>query len=1064
MHNEQQQSPDDKTYDSIRFGDFKSYMERKKRKLKDQEQLILAASDEKSEIFKGLIIYVNGYTNPSHSTLKKIITTHGGDFQHYLSKSKITHIVASNLTNAKIKEFSAYKVVLPEWIMDSVEAKVLLPWQNYRLNSPVEVHQKELSFQTQTLSSSSNPTVDSHNKSSHLPPASSIPKEESKKANELPPQYLARSPKGKEVAQITGSELNLSLLSNDWARKNSSINPEFLDKYYTTSRLHYLSMWKAELKSIVTKLRIRHSSQSQRRKMPRTENSKIMHIDFDCFFASVGIRDRPHLQEKPVAVCHSKGVMESSSGAVASCNYVARKYKIQNGTTVGHARKLCPELEVIPYEFDKYKEVSEKFYEILFEHADDLEPVSVDEAIIDVTSSITDSMTIDEFATKIRSEIRESTGCEASIGCGSNILLARLATKVAKPCGQYFVDHNSILEFLNPISVYDLPGIGYAMGEKLNRMNLKTLEDLRAYTMKALQDIFGKKTGESLYKFARGIDDRPLSSGQPRQSVSAEVSWGVRFENDDQVREFVLGLCKEVEKRLRNVGCKGKSITMKIKRRKLDALEAAKHLGHGICDNFSKSVSLEQYTDDALFIFDEAMKLLQSYHFESVDIRGLGVQIQKLDNDVGKNPVEEGQSLLPYKKKQKVENEVTSTDHAPEEEPDIITKVDDTIFKASSSTSTSKRLPMEVERQAFHELPMDIRKELERVYELIFLAETNEHNSSSENVIPASLEDDLHIQHEKGNVNGTEIIHQVGDKPTKLSTKSESLPTHENNKSVSVPYGTTQHELPPWSQLNPTDLLAMPDNMRAKVLKQYSEREQVAATKKRPISPSQSHQSPKRPRTKRTPGPKTPTHQNDSIGAKRSFTLTQMFPPQSPSKHRSAVNTVDDLSEWDPNVLNELPAEIRAELLDEHRRQREQKHRDLQNQLDSAKTLATTLKSNPFTVVSKSEPALMGKTDISSIRDMLKAWLLAFSNEPEEEDVETVSKYVLKLARARNFHQAQLVVQYLAMLVNQEFCQSQESSEPIVVGSVWKLYVEKLRKQLDREVYDIYKCTLKWQC
>ncbi|KAI9286319.1 hypothetical protein BC943DRAFT_379566 [Umbelopsis sp. AD052] len=1060
MHNEQQQSPDDKTYDSIRFGDFKSYMERKKRKLKDQEQLILAASDEKSEIFKGLIIYVNGYTNPSHATLKKIITTHGGDFQHYLSKSKITHIVASNLTNSKIKEFSAYKVVLPEWIMDSVEAKVLLPWQNYRLNSPVEVHQKELNFQTQTLSSNSNPTVDNH-ESSHIPPALSILQEESKNSIELPPQHLPKSPKGKEVAQVTGSELNLSLLSNDWARKNSSINPEFLDKYYTTSRLHYLSMWKAELKSIVTKLRIRHSSQSQRRKMPRTENSKIMHIDFDCFFASVGIRDRPHLRDKPVAVCHSKGVMETSSGAVASCNYVARKFNVQNGTSVGHARKLCPELEVIPYEFDKYKEVSEKFYEILFDHADDLEPVSVDEALIDVTSSITESMTVEEFATKIRSEIRESTGCEASIGCGSNILLARLATKIAKPCGQLFVDHNGVLEFLNPISVYDLPGIGYAMGEKLNNMDLKTLEDLRAYPMKALQDIFGRKTGESLYKFARGIDDRPLSSGQPRQSVSAEVSWGVRFENDDQVRDFVLGLCKEVEKRLRNVGCKGKSITMKIKRRKLDALEASKHLGHGICDNFSKSISLEQHTDDALFIYEEAMKLLLSYQFESVDIRGLGVQIQKLDNDMGKNPVEEGQSLLPYKKKQKVENEGATKDHAPEEEPEVSTKVDDTIFNANSSTSTSKRLPMEVERQAFHELPMDIRKELERVYEIIFLQEANDH--SSKDIISTSLGEDLRIQYEKENANGTDITHQVSDQHTKPSTQSESLSTHEHHKNVSVPYGPTQHDLPPWSQLNPTDLLAMPDKMRATLLKQYSEREQVSATKKRPISPSQSHQSPKRPRTKRTPGQKTPTHQSESIGAKRSFTLTQMFPPQSPSKHRSEANVVDDLSEWDPNVLNELPAEIRAELLDEHRRQREQKQRDLQNQLDSAKTLATTIRSNPTTVVSRAEPALMGKTDISSIRDMLKAWLLAFSREPEEEDVETVSKYVLKLARARNFHQAQLVVQYLAMLVNQEFSQSQEPSEPIVVGSVWKLYVEKLRKQLDREVHDIYKCTLKWQ-
>jgi hypothetical protein len=203
---------------------------------------------------------------------------------------------------------------------------------------------------------------------------------------------------------------------------------------------------------------------------------------------------------------------------------------------------------------------------------------------------------------------------------------------------------------------------------------------------------------------------------------------------------------------------------------------------------------------------------------------------------------------------------------------------------------------------------MDIRRELERVYDIVFLEESNDHNTSAEDIISTNLEEDLRIQYEKGNGNGTESIHQVNEKQTKVSRQTESSSNHENSESISVPYGLTQHDLPPWSQLNPTDLLAMPDNIRAKVLKQYSEREQVSATKKRPISPSQSLQSPKRPRTKRTPGQKTPTNQSDSLGAKRSFTLTQMFPPQSPSKHRSAANAVDDLSEWDPNVLNELPA------------------------------------------------------------------------------------------------------------------------------------------------------------
>jgi DNA repair protein REV1 len=198
----------------------------------------------------------------------------------------------------------------------------------------------------------------------------------------------------------------------------------------------------------------------------------------------------------------------------------------------------------------------------------------------------------------------------------------RLATKTAKPCGQYFVESDKVLEFLMPISIRDLPGIGYAMEDKMNSMNVETIGDLRKYQMPVLQEKFGKKTGETLYKFARGIDDRPLSVGQPRQSVSAEVSWGVRFENDEQVNDFVLGLCKEVEKRLHNVGCKGRSITMKIKRRQLEAMEASMHLGHGMCDNFSKSITLDRHTDDALVIFDEAIKLLKSHEFAAGDIRG----------------------------------------------------------------------------------------------------------------------------------------------------------------------------------------------------------------------------------------------------------------------------------------------------------------------------------------------------------------------------------------------------------------------------------------------------------
>ncbi|CAO3660928.1 unnamed protein product [Umbelopsis vinacea] len=973
MQQEEQQPPDDKTYDSIRFGDFKSYMERKKRKLKDQEQLILASTTETSQIFKGLVIYVNGYTRPSHSDLRKIITAHGGDFQHYLSKSRVTHIVASNLTNAKIEEFRLYKVVQPEWIMDSVEAGKLLSWQNYRLNSPVEVHQKEISFQnqgkstkTQGTSSVPHPIEVERDKISNTASVDTA-REEVHEDEKIPFTTLPKSPKGKQAS------LPIYVEGRTQKHSHKAENP---------------------------------TEQSE----PKAENIKKR-------------ENKDH-----VAVCHSKGLTETSSGAVASCNYEARKYGVCNGTIVGHARKLCPGLEVIPYEFDKYKEVSEIFYEILFKYADELEPVSVDEALIDVTSSITDFMTEESLATKIRAQIKEMTGCDASIGCGSNILLARTNSNAI---------HSQT---------------GYAMADKMKSMNIETIGDLRRYQMRKLQDTFGKKTGETLYKFARGIDDRPLSVGQPRQSVSAEVSWGVRFENNEQVDDFVLGLSKE------------------IKRRRLDAMEAEKHMGHGICDSFSKSISLERHTDDALLIFEEAIKLLKSHHFDAADIRGLGIQIQKLDNDIGGNPIEEdGQSVLPFKMANKGQQEVISKPAVMNVDTVLPTKREGSRFQASTSTSSPRKPPMEVEKQAFMELPVDIRNELERLYELVFLDEAQDQE-------PKLPSDDILI------VTADESRIEM---PQDIANNNKNIPDRSNNDAVDEqssqvsqtlePKGTshdhTQLELPPWSQLNPRDLLAMPDSMRAQVLQDYSEQDKTAPNKKRKDSPSKTLRSPKRSKPKRTAGQKTPTFQantkrgddqNMDSGGKRTFTLTQMFPPQSPSKRLSTRNVLEELPDWDPNVLSELPADIRAELLDDHRRQREQKQKDLQNKLDNAKALASATRSHSVTSVPIARPALMGQTDISSIRDLLHAWVSAFVSEPEADDVETVSKYLMQLARVRDFHQAQLVVQYLTMLINRTVSQSPSSSESVNVGQGWKLHIEKLRNRLDHEVYKLYQCKLKW--
>lgn len=261
-------------------------------------------------------------------------------------------------------------------------------------------------------------------------------------------------------------------------------------------------------------------------KMDAPNASFSRHVDFDCFFASVGLLDRPHLRDKPVAVSHGRGIKGNSSSDIASCNYIAREYGIYNGMHIGAAKQKCPELQVIPYEFEKYRAISEAFYEILFSYADVIQAVSVDEALMEVASHVTQSNAgqEDALAREIRDTIRDATGCEASIGIGQNILLARLATKKAKPCGQFNTLNCDLSAFLAEQDVRDLPGVGYAMEEKLEELGVATLEQLSHVTLGELQRRFGPKQGQTLYNFARGIDKRPLNTERPRQSVSAEVN------------------------------------------------------------------------------------------------------------------------------------------------------------------------------------------------------------------------------------------------------------------------------------------------------------------------------------------------------------------------------------------------------------------------------------------------------------------------------------------------------------------------------------------------------------
>ena len=209
--------------------------------------------------------------------------------------------------------------------------------------------------------------------------------------------------------------------------------------------------------------------------------------------------------------------------------------------SLGRARELCPDIQTIPYDYPSYQRISYDFYRILLSHADILQPISVDEAYIDVSSQVpsvaqdpaTATTAALALATTIRDEIRQATQCEASIGISHNMVLARMATDKAKPASAYHLLPTNVAAFLAPLKVDRLPGVGYSMAEKLaEQMGIETLADVISAGPSRLRDTLGDGQGVKVFEFASGIDRRALEPPGPRKSVSVELNYAIRFQAD----------------------------------------------------------------------------------------------------------------------------------------------------------------------------------------------------------------------------------------------------------------------------------------------------------------------------------------------------------------------------------------------------------------------------------------------------------------------------------------------------------------------------------------------------
>ncbi|KAL1632081.1 deoxycytidyl transferase [Neofusicoccum ribis] len=804
-------------YEASNFGGFTEYFRRKAIKLQNLDAELRSQSVDNPQIFRGVVAHVNGYTQPSLNDLHKLIVTHGGGYIQYLhGKTTVTHIIASSLTPKKAVEFRNYRIVKPAWVVDSVKAGKLLPWDNYRVVDE-GAGQKVLGFEKGKVVSQANvkargyrdqtdtswytsqlreenrtptgshrapflsqkpPTPGADDEINELPPShqpeDAPPQEgpivqdeaESWSAEqsmvtppksgpaeppeaEAEPQGIKRANSGQADSpskrrKLTAEEHNAILLADPNTRKSTVVHPGFLEQYYRESRLHHLSTWKADLKSQLQALAADKSS-SQRPKQKRSPGSRryILHVDFDSFFAAVSLKKHPQYLEKPAVVAHGNG----SGSEIASCNYPARKFGIKNGMWMKKAQEMCPELKILPYDFPAYEEASRSFYDAILATDGVVQSVSIDEALIDVSgqciaaggsdgkkvsegSIYREQTEADTIAQRLRDEVKEKTGCAVSVGIGPNILCAKVALRRAKPAGQYQIKPEEVLDFVGKLEAQDLPGVAYSIGGKLEEIGIRFVRDVRGCSKERLTTALGPKTGEKIWDYSRGIDRTEVGDVVVRKSVSAEVNWGVRFTDQAQVDEFIENLCGELHRRLTKEKVKGRQLTMKIMKRAADApLDPPKHLGHGKCDTFNKSLVLGVATNEKAVLTKEALSILKSYGFSPGELRGIGVQMTRLEPLKGTGDGKESsQRRLQFKVGEPSKSTTKSSDDPIQD--DIVTpkkqkaqpnhvqfgsaqlNADSPSRKPLNTLGTQFIMPTQVDPKVLAELPQDIRAKL----------------------------------------------------------------------------------------------------------------------------------------------------------------------------------------------------------------------------------------------------------------------------------------------------------------------------------------------------------------
>ena len=343
----------------------------------------------------------------------------------------------------------------------------------------------------------------------------------------------------------------------------------------------------------------------------KNKEKTIIHLDMDAFYPSVEVLDNPDLRGKPVIVGGG-----SKRGVVSSASYEARKYGVHSAQPIAQAIKLCPKGVFLPVRMARYKELSDKIFEIFHRFTPLVEPLSIDEAFLDITGTVRLLGDPVSVAKKLKKTVYEVTGLTVSAGVAPSKFIAKIASDMDKPDGLTVVSANEIQSFLDPLPVSKMWGAGKITIEKLSRYNIRTFSDLRKFPIEILERSFGKN-GVRMHFLAMGIDDRSVEIEHETKSIGHEETFLEDILDIDLSERHLLELAMKTAERMRHNHLKGKTVNLKVKYN--DFIQV------------TRSMTLDEFTDDGMVIYSTVRKLLEKTETGRRPVRLLGVSMSGLD-------------------------------------------------------------------------------------------------------------------------------------------------------------------------------------------------------------------------------------------------------------------------------------------------------------------------------------------------------------------------------------------------------------------------------------------------